>query len=101
MILARFTKKTWSVPDFALVVGLARLVERFAADAIEAELGSPGKHESTAARVAVKALERERFQHRLAAAGADGERADRVGVLHDRVLRRVGPQASLLGRIDA
>src|SRR5438034_637038 len=86
---------------FNSVVRLAELVERFAADAVEAQLGGPRQHQGAAARIAVQALERQRLEHGLPAAGADRQPADVVGVFHDRELRRVGAQARVLGRIDA
>src|SRR5205807_5437303 len=86
---------------FNSVVRLAGLVERLAADAIEAQLGGPRQHQGSAARIAVQALERQRLEHRLPSAGADRELAQVVGVFHDRELRRVGAQPRVLGRIDA
>src|SRR6266513_1973897 len=86
---------------FNSVVRLAGLVERLAADAIEAQLGGPWQHQRSAARIAVQALERQRLEHRLPAAGADRELAEVVGVFHDRELRRVGAQPRVLRRIDA
>src|SRR5258706_15753051 len=83
-----------------LIVRLAGLVERLAADAVEAQFRRPGQHQRTAARVAVQALERQALQHGLPAAGTDRERAQRVGVLHDGVLGGIGPQACVLWRVD-
>src|SRR6266851_6591190 len=86
---------------FNSVVRLAGLVERLAADAVEAQLGGPRQHQGTAARIAVQALERQRLEHRLPAAGADRQPAEVVGVFHDRELRCIGAQSRVLGRIDA
>src|SRR5882672_11314917 len=86
---------------FNSIVRFSGLVERFAADAVEAQLGGPRQHQGSAARIAVQALERQRLEHRLPAAGADRQPADVVGVFHDRELRRIGAQARVLGRIDA
>src|SRR5262245_11319276 len=72
-----------------LIVRLARFVERLAADTIEAQLGGPGQHQGATARVAIQTLERQALQHGLAAAGSDRESAERIGVLHDGVLRRI------------
>ena len=66
-----------------------------------ADFRGPGQHQRAAAAVAIDPLQRQRLQHRLAAAGADRLGRDRVGVLHHRVLRGVGAQHLLLGRIGA
>src|SRR3954451_19128056 len=74
------------------LVRLAALVERFAADAVEAELGSPWQHQRAAAAVAVDPLQRQRPQHGLTATGTDGEGRDLVGALHCGILRGVSAQ---------
>src|SRR5438270_10144173 len=84
-----------------LVVRLAGLVERLAADAIEAEFGGPWQHQRAAAAVAIDALQRQRFQHGLTATGADRQRRDLVGALHRGILRGVSAQHLLLARIRA
>ena len=82
---------------FELVVQFAGLVQRFAADAVETEFGGPRQHQRTAAAVAIDPLQRQRFQHRLAAAGADRQRRDLVGAFHRGILRGIGAQHLLLG----
>src|ERR1700680_1773686 len=75
-----------------LVVRLAGLVQRFAADAVETEFGGPGQHQRTAAAVAIDPLQRKRFQHRLAAAGADRECRELVGAFPRGILWGVSPR---------
>src|ERR1700693_2446223 len=75
-----------------LLVRFTGLVQRLAADAVETELGGPRQHQRAAAAVAIDALERQRLQHRLAAAGADRQRRDLVGALHRGILRGVSAQ---------
>src|SRR6187399_306326 len=83
------------------VVLLARLVQRLASEAIETDLGGPWQHQRAAAAVAIDAFERQAFQHRLSAAGADRLGGERVRVLHHGVLRRIGTQHLFLGGIGA
>src|SRR3954465_306884 len=71
------------------VVLLARLVQRLAAEAIEADLGGPRQHPRAAAAIAIDAFQGQALEHRLAAAGANGLRGECVGVLHHGELRRV------------
>src|SRR2546422_8318064 len=61
---------------FNSLVRFSGLVERFAADAVEAQLGGPRQHQGAAARIAVQALERQRLEHGLPAAGADRQRTE-------------------------
>src|SRR3954454_24270898 len=75
-----------------LVVRFAGLVERFAPDAVETEFGGPWQHQRTAAAVAINSLQRQRFQHGLAATGTDRECRDLVCALHGRVLRSIRAQ---------
>src|ERR1700682_3540941 len=86
---------------FELIVRLAGLVQRLAADAVETELGGPWQHQRTAAAVAIDPLQRQRFQHRLAAAGADRQRRDLAGAFHRGILRGVSAQNLFLARIGA
>src|SRR5437016_72160 len=72
------------------LVGLAGLVERLAADTIEADFRGPGQHQRAAAAVAIDAFQRQALEHRLPAAGADRLGRDGVGVLHHRVLGGIG-----------
>src|SRR5262245_35276282 len=65
------------------VIRFAGLVERLAADPVEAQLRRPGQHQRAAPRIAVQALERQVLQHRLPAASADREPAQLVRVFHD------------------
>src|SRR3954469_1616745 len=67
------------------IVRFASLVQRLAPDPVEAKLGGPGQHQRAAAAVAVDALQRERAKHGLTAAGADRERGELIGPLHDRI----------------
>src|SRR5687768_4297245 len=73
---ARFARDPLVRGSKASIVRFTRLIERFAAGAVEAQLRGPRQHQGAAARVAVHALERQRLEHRLPAAGADGEAAD-------------------------
>src|SRR5260370_40831953 len=83
------------------LVLLAGLVERLAADAVEADFRGPGQHERATAAVAIDALKRETLQHRLPAAGADRLHRAGIGVLHHGVLGGIGAQQELLARVRA
>src|SRR3954470_13396179 len=84
-----------------LVVRFAGLVECFAPDAVETEFGGPWQHQRTAAAVAIDSLQRQRFQHGLAAAGADRQCRDLVDAFHGRVLRGIRAQYLLFCGIGA
>src|SRR5258708_13604209 len=71
---------------FELIVRFAGLVQRFAADAVETELGGPWQHQRAAAAVAIDPLQRQRFQHRLAPTGPDRQPRDLVCPFHPRIL---------------
>src|ERR1700686_5380772 len=86
---------------FELVVRFAVLVQCFPADAVETEFGGPWQHQRAAAAVTVHALQRQRFQHRLAAAGTYRQRRDLVGAFHRGILRGVGTQYLLFRWRDA
>src|SRR5678815_216111 len=79
---------------------LAGLEEALPAEALDTDLRRPGQHERAAAAVAVQPLERHRLHDRAPAARAHGEAADVIGVLHHRVLRGIGAQATVLRRVE-
>src|SRR3954447_17757501 len=83
------------------VVRFAGLVQRLAPDPVEAELGCPGQHQRAAAAIAIDALEWQRAEHGLSAAGPDRERGELIGALHHGILRGIGTQYLLLARIGA
>ena len=54
---------------------------------------SPGQHDAAAAGLVVEAFQGEVLEQGAAAAGADGQGAEFLGVFHDGVLGGIGAQA--------
>ena len=62
------------------LVLFARLVQRLAAEPVEANLRGPRQHQRAAAAIAIDALERQVLEHCQAAAGADRLGGDRIRI---------------------